>query len=161
MTPWTQTNWNAASLCSLVQINSPPCIFFFPYWLQSWSCIIVPCMKMDSNSQPGPFHTGKDANSIESSSHSQDMGQMAQLPKHVKRYRRYSISSSPLAGSKGWTGLLLHRTSQGVSKRLYLLLEVECAKKSLRTSCMCNLGTTFKLSNSNPLLFHQWQTFAI
>jgi len=54
-----------------------------------------------SHSHPGPFHTGKDDISNESSSHSQDMGQMAQLPKHVKRYRRYLISSFPLAGSKG------------------------------------------------------------
>jgi len=52
-------------------------------------------------SPPGPFHEGKDERSNESSSHSQDMGQMAQSPKHVKRYRRYLISSFPLAGSKG------------------------------------------------------------
>ena len=53
------------------------------------------------HSPPGPFHEGKDESSNPCSSHSQDMGQMAQSPKHVKRYRRYLISSFPLAGSKG------------------------------------------------------------
>jgi len=53
------------------------------------------------HSPPGPFHEGKDETTKTCSSHSQDMGQMAQSPKHVKRYRRYLISSFPLAGSKG------------------------------------------------------------
>jgi len=53
------------------------------------------------HSQPGPFYKGKGNNPNKSSSHSQDMGQIVQSPEHVKRYRRYLISSLPLAGSKG------------------------------------------------------------
>jgi len=53
------------------------------------------------HSPPSPFHEGKDQNTKISSSHTQDMGQMAQSPKHVKRYRRYLISSFPLARFKG------------------------------------------------------------
>ena len=47
------------------------------------------------HSPPGPFYEGKEKFSNTCSSHSQDMGQMAQLPKHVKRYRRYLICPSP------------------------------------------------------------------
>ena len=60
-----------------------------------------PAPQPSQHSPPGPFHEGKDEISNPCSSHSQDMGQMAQLPKHVKRYRRYLISSFSLAGSKG------------------------------------------------------------
>jgi len=60
-----------------------------------------PVSQPSAHLQPGPFYEGKDKSTNSRSSHSQDMEQIAQSAKHVRRYRRYLISSLPLAGSKG------------------------------------------------------------